>query len=269
MEDGTLRTGRNPADVRLQRRPGSGHAGSAGQRHGAARDIDFEVHAHPLDFRDVGALVPGFDVAGSLRLDAAITGSTALMHVRADGETFDGGSLHLEGSLTPTLSDSVRYSLNGRVRDIDPTLWSAGAPPLEGVDADVSTDLRGVSLDSLNGTASLDVSGARLGEGTLRPTHVDVAFESGTATLDAQGAAAPWARVTLHGTARPFDSVPPFDLRGTVHQLQPLEAGGTTLASRGGPARGPGERPRARVGHGHATAHVTARLGGPPSGTER
>lgn len=56
----------------------------------AARDIDFTLTASPLDFRDVGALIPGFDIAGSLRLDARVRGSTSDLAVRMDGTTFDG-----------------------------------------------------------------------------------------------------------------------------------------------------------------------------------
>lgn len=194
------------------------------------RDIDFEVSATPLDFRDVGALVPGFDAPGSLRLDARVTGSTDSIHVRADAESFDGASLHVEGSLTPKAEASVRYALVARVRDLDPGLWSAEPPPLGGIDAELDVDLGGPALDSLDGTVHAELSSARLADGTLRPTTLDARFERGAATFEVEGAAAPWVRFALEGTARPLDSIPEYEVRGTLRQLDPLDAAGTRLA---------------------------------------
>jgi len=219
-----------------------------------ARDIDFAVTAAPLDFRDVGALVPGFDVAGSLRLDAHVTGSTSELTVRADGTTFDGGTLHIEGDLTPRTRDSLRYALRGRLRGLDPSLWSTGAPPLHGVDADLEVSLTGPRLDSLTGNARFDVAGARMAGGTLRPTRLEATFREGTATFDASGSAAPWARFEAHGTARPLDPVPSWDARATVHQLDPIDAAGMRFADAIATVRASGD------GVSPSTARGRARL---------
>ena len=226
------------------------------------RDIDFTLTAMPLDFRDIGALVPGFDVAGSLRLDARVTGSTRLLAVRVDGRAFDGGTVHLEGALTPRARDSLHYALRGRVRDLDPSLWAAGATPVRGVDADLDVALDGPTLDALDGTVTLDVQGARIGSGTLLPTHVGATLARGAATFDASGGADPWVRLTAHGTARPLDSLPTYELRSTVRQIDTLRAGGARVASLTATleARGAGFTPaRAR---GQASATLTGDVGG-------
>lgn len=232
--------------------------------HAAVRDIDFTLAASPLDFRDVGALLPGFDVAGSLQLDARVSGSTDLLEVRVDGRSFDGGTLHLEGSLTPRARDSLRYALSGRVRDLDPSLWSAGdtsTAAISGIDADVEIALGGPALDSLDGTVSLDVGGARVAGGTLRPTHVQATFTGGAAEFDASGGADPWVDVTAHGTARPFDSLPTFDLRGTLRQRDPLHAGGTRIASMVATVRAAGHGFAPALTRGEATVGLAGSIG--------
>ncbi len=225
------------------------------------RDIDFTLTASPLDFRDVGALVPGFDVAGSLRLDARVTGSTDLLGLRVDGETFDGGTLHLEGQLTPRTGDSIHYALRGRVRDLDPSLWSAGASSVRGVDADVVVALDGPALDSLDGTVTLDVQGARVASGTLRPTHLEATLVRGLATFDVAGGADPWVHLTAHGTARPLDALPTFDVRSTLHQLDTLTAGGARLASIVATVRADGAGFSPSVARGSAHVDLSGAVG--------
>ena len=66
-------------------------------------DIDFKLAAHPLDFRDIGVFVPGFDVPGSLRLDARVTGSSDQINFEVDGRSFDGATIHATASPLPII----------------------------------------------------------------------------------------------------------------------------------------------------------------------
>src|SRR5690606_18365130 len=133
-------------------------------------DADFVLAALPLDFRDVGAFLPGMDVPGSVRFEAEVRGSSELLEIEMDGRSFDGATIHVSGSATPGGSP-LRYVLAARVRDLAPALWMEGEPPVDDVDMDVTVDLRGTALDSLSGTASLDATVTTLGTGALRPTR--------------------------------------------------------------------------------------------------
>lgn len=182
-------------------------------------DVDFVLTAEPLDFRDIGAVVPGFDAAGSLRLESRIGGSASALAVDIDGRTNDGATVRVAGTLTPGTTGPVRYDLTGSVRDVDPALWGAGAPRMDGIDADFAVDLAGDSLRALDGTVNLSVSGVEAGGTSLDATTLAATFTAGRAAFNLEALARPWASVHAEGSIRPFDPTPVYDAIITARQL--------------------------------------------------
>lgn len=132
---------------------------------------------------------------------------------------------------------------------------------MQGIDADLDVSLTGPRLDSLTGTARVDVTGARVAGGTLRPTQVAATFRDGAATFDASGGAAPWVRLTAHGTGRPLDSLPSWDLRANVQQLDPLDVGGMRVASTIATVRASGTGVSPASARGRARVDLTGSMG--------
>ena len=225
-------------------------------------DIDFRLVARPLDFRDVGALVPGFDVAGSLRLDVHVAGSASLLEVRADGHSFDGATFHAEGRLTPRTTGRVRYQLAATVRDLDASLWTAGSAPVADVHADVEVDLAGPALDSIGGHVDLRVEGARIAGGALRPSRISAVFDAGHASFAVAGGIEPWFDVEADGTARPFLDVPEWDVDVTLAQRRPFpDSGAFQVRNASVRLHATGRGIGARTAEGRARAALNADLG--------
>lgn len=191
-------------------------------------DIDFHVDAQPLDFRDIGSVVPGFDVPGSLRLTARFTGTSRAVAFTADGRTFDGATLNAAGQIKRAPGDSVRYFIDAHVRDIDPHLWAAAAPSSR-VDADAKVALAGATPESIDGTVLLKIGRTPYGKIVILPSTVEARFDNGTAYYTARGGVAPWASIDGSGKARPFDKIISADFTGSVRQLADTTLGGMRI----------------------------------------
>jgi translocation and assembly module TamB len=224
-------------------------------------DIDVRMSAMPLDFRDVGSVLPGMDVPGSVRLEARAWGSEELLEIDIDGRSFDGATIEGRGTLTPVAVGPLRYAFEAHVRDLSPALWMDGDAALDGLDADLVLDLAGPTLDSLDGTGSLRVTAARLGGGALRPTSADLVFEQGSASFEMSGSAPPWLSFRATGTGRPFDDRPGYDLRAELAQLEPIEGGAARFTSGFVMLELEGSGVRPDLASGRATLTVDGRLG--------
>ncbi len=185
-------------------------------------DADFTLAASPLDFRDVGAFLPGFDVPGSLRLQARVRGTPSLLDIEVDGRSFDGATLHVAGTLTPRTQGDVRYQLQATLHDLDAALWSGSASGLGKVDATADVALAGQALDSVTGSLQLTLGGTRLGSGRLRSAQLAAQFTEGRAEVTAEAEATPWVHVALRGAARPFAPTPDYAFDIDACQLEPL-----------------------------------------------
>jgi translocation and assembly module TamB len=193
------------------------------------KDIDFRLIAQPLDFRDVGALVPGFDVPGSLRLDARVTGTSHAMEFAAHGQSFDGATINATGRVDRRAGDSVRYLIDAEVRGLDPHLWAAKAPASR-VDADAKVTLAGMTPETIDGTALFKVGRTEIGSVVIMPSVINARFENGTAHYTVRGGVSPWASVEGSGKVRPFDASISADFAGNVRQLGDTTVGSVTVA---------------------------------------
>ncbi len=223
--------------------------------------VDFRLAAAPLDFRDIGALAPGFDVPGSLRLDLRITGDANQLTITGTGQSFDGGTLAIDGALTPRTTGGVRYQSTVRIDGLDASLWSNAAA--EGkVEARLAFDLAGDSLPVVSGPFELEAQGITVGDGRLVPTRLTGAFERGLARLELQSGWAPWVDLRGKGEVRPFAEEPAYDFDLTVTPLDSLTRMGTVelrdlrarieIAGTGVPTTS---------GQGQATMHLTGSVG--------
>ena len=210
----------------------------------ALSNIDFRLAALPLDFRDISAFAPGFDVAGSLRVEARVTGSSELMHFDASGQSFDGATFDARGELTPNTDSAgvrrpARYVVDARVRGLDPRLWKDDRPVTrslelgrEGINVDAHVALDGTSLDSMSGNAHVSLGRTSITRNVvLLPSTVDATFHAGAAQFTVVGGVARWARIRATGTARPFDARPRYDITSHVEQIGDTVFGGVRIAN--------------------------------------
>ena len=206
-----------------------------GGRFGGLRDLDLTLTAPTLALRDLRGVHRRFDQAGAIALDLRAAGAADRITFRLDSRlSDDGGSLSLEGSASLPGAGLDIYSVRGKARRLDIARIAGRTEPLEPVDAEVVADLLGYRPERLNGTASLDL------RGPVRAT-LAARFVDGEADIDLTGDLKA-SRLDVRGTVRPFDSVPPYRLRGAWRpptdfaggKLSPVKV---RLEGRGGEAR--------------------------------
>lgn len=226
--------------------------------------VDFRLAAAPLDFRDIGALVPGFDVPGSLRLDLRVTGTANLLTLTGSGRSFDGATLTVDGALTPRTTGGVRYRSTLRVDGLDASLWSNDAAA-GSINAQLSFDLSGDSLTVVSGPFELDADGVVVGEGRLVPTRLSGAFEQGRGRLKVQSGWAPWVDLRGKGEVRPFDEQPSYQLDVTLTPRDSLlQAGTVALDNLQARIEVAGTGAPTLSGQGRATLTATGTVAGQP-----
>ncbi len=206
-----------------------------GGRFGGLRDLALTLTAPTLALRDLRGVHRRFDQAGAIALDLRAAGAADRITFRLDSRlSDDGGSLSLEGSASLPGAGLDIYSVRGKARRLDIARIAGRTEPLEPVDAEVVADLLGYRPERLNGTASLDL------RGPVRAT-LAARFVDGEADIDLTGDLKA-SRLDVRGTVRPFDSVPPYRLRGAWRpptdfaggKLSPVKV---RLEGRGGEAR--------------------------------
>ncbi len=181
-------------------------------------DIDFTLRAAPLAFADVAPFVPALAPGGSAAFEVRLRGSAGLLDALAEARFSDGATLRLEAEATPGATDSVAYRLDGTLRGLNPAFFT-GDPAMRGrINADVRADLRGPTLDRLGGTARALVFDTRYADYAFDRTTLGLAFDDGLAQIGLETGLR-GAALVLNGTARPFDAVPSYDLRGRLRSL--------------------------------------------------
>ena len=175
-------------------------------------DIDFELVAAPVALGDVAPFVPGLASEGQATLEAALTGSSRLLEVRAEMELSDGGSVTLESTFTPSEASEVRYRGALRSRDFDVS-WVLEAAPAGAVDAEIDFDLGGPTQRDLAGQVGFSAR-RRDPSGAASVATVNALFSEGRAEIEGSVEVA-GARASFEGSSRPFAQRPELSLKGS------------------------------------------------------
>ncbi|PSQ81300.1 MAG: hypothetical protein BRD46_02470 [Bacteroidetes bacterium QS_8_68_15] len=179
-----------------------------GAEGGPVEEIDFQLDADPLSFRDLAGVVPSIDAEKSVRLDLRAEGTSRRLQTTFEAAFSDGATANVSGTV----------ATDGRLRQFDPGFFTPG--PAQGrINGDFDADLSGTSAEALEGTLSADVFDTRLGEYLLDRTTVDARFPGdGSIALDAQGGLR-GATFAADGTLRPFDDPISYDLGGRFRNV--------------------------------------------------
>ncbi len=219
------------------------------------RDVDFRLVAAPLNFADLAVFVPAVNPRAVLtRADIHATGGARLINLDVNAVTGDSARIDLRSTLTPSTDGAVRYAVSGQVRGLDPFYFTGGAALGQNIlSADLSTDLRGESLERLSGPVAVTLFDARFGEIVPARTVLNGTFDTGElaftlgtgyagATLRAAGQVWPFDRALRYNVNARFDDVDvaritgsgqSTDLSGTLR----LAGVGTSLDSARADAR--------------------------------
>ena len=182
------------------------------------RGLDFTLTARPLVFEDLRLFAPALDPEGSLELELYVKGEQERIEARAEAAFSDGARLTLEGVMTPPGERPARYRATGRLRGLDPALFTSDPAQTAHLNADLDVDLQGPSPEQFDGRAGLVLFDARYGAYALARTTLDATFADGLARIDLQTGLR-GAAFTLTGDLRPFDASPSYDLTGRVADL--------------------------------------------------
>lgn len=177
-------------------------------------DIDFNLTAAPLAFDDIRPFVPGLRQGETLALDLDVGGAQDLLIVDGDARFSDGGTLQVEGSVSPDEPD-VRFDLTAAVRAFDLSILTGNPSHSSSINTDLDVDLAGTVLGRIDGTANATIFQTRYGTLAFDRTTLNSSWESGRARLDAQGGLR-GTRFSLAGDVRPFDDSPSYNLSGRV-----------------------------------------------------
>ena len=179
--------------------------------------IDFHLEARPLALADLIPFVAVPDSRRTLEGSVTIQGTGRLINVKATANADTGGYLTLSATFTPLREGPVQYTIAASAEHLD--LAFMGGPSGK-IEATVQADLRGPSLEALEGTAQLAISQASIGSCQLEPTNLEVRFEQGTGYIVLQSGLQ-GAQLQLEGQGRPFDTAPWFRFSGTLTDLDP------------------------------------------------
>ncbi|QXD16501.1 translocation/assembly module TamB domain-containing protein [Rhodocaloribacter litoris] len=216
--------------------------------------LDFTLAADPLHLGDVALFVPTLDPRLTMTGAVRAGGTFDLTTLSVAVQTSDGGTIRLDGRLTPRLADSLRYQVNAQVRGLDLSRYAG--PDVEALlQGEVHADLHGPALDRLAGMLRATVSDTRLAGERIDRATLETTFDDGQARLVLDSGVR-GTGFTVRGTLRPFDDVPAYDLTAAVHglDLRRFTGDSTRTGTLGGTLRltGRGLDPR--------TADLTARL---------
>jgi translocation and assembly module TamB len=181
-------------------------------------DIDFELTANPIAFRDIRPFLPTLDPDRLLWAEATVGGSTALLRPDIVARTDDGASFALSGEIGTGIDGPVAYRLSGEVRRLDPAIFTGAERGNVLLSANLRTDLEGTTLQELDGFLFAEVFNSRFGEFAPDRTVLDAQFANGRANVDVRGGLR-GATISARGTIRPFDDVIPYNFRGQMANL--------------------------------------------------
>ena len=179
--------------------------------------FDLDVQASPLAFSDVRAFAP-VEVYGTVDLRMQAQGTPEDIIARVDAEFREGGALDLNGVFSAGTDGPVRYAAEGTVRDLDPGRI-LGNPSLAGdLTGDLDIDLSGASLREIDGRVDLEMRASSFAGQQIQRLDLVSTFEDGLADFTL-GGAVPGGKLLARGTARPFEDVPSYDVRGELNDI--------------------------------------------------
>jgi translocation and assembly module TamB len=216
--------------------------------------VNLDVEATPLAFRDLRGFHSGMDREGSVRLKGRIRGDGSQASVTLEVAPSTGGTLDLQGELTPPKRSPVKYRLDAELHSFDVGPFLGRPVPLRPIDGKIGIDLWGDQLARLNGKARVELSDRGR---TIRAT---AELDQGRARVDLLGSLGV-ASTRISGWVRPFDTAPAYDLRA---HLQPTHKGTASAGYHrwlGEPSRSVALRIRGRgLPPNNAVGWATARI---------
>jgi hypothetical protein len=177
--------------------------------------VNLDVEATPLAFRDLRGFHSSMDREGSVRLKGRIRGDGSQASVTLEVAPSTGGTLDVQGELTPPKRSPVKYRLDAELHSFDVGPFLGRPVPLRPIDGKIGIDLWGDQLARLNGKARVELSDRGR---TIRAT---AELDQGRARVDLLGSLGV-ASTRISGWVRPFDTAPAYDLQA---HLQPTHKG--------------------------------------------
>lgn len=219
---GSLQRGHLELDTLSLRSPASVIAarGTVPLPPGGGRQLDFKaldlrLSARPFAWRDLRLLKPDLDRSGtvSLRLDARGEGSGARLQLTA--ESSDGGSAAAKGFLSSPGNSPMVYRGEVTLRGLDPRLVTLSPSRGERLSGDIRLDVRGPSLDRLDGRAQVRLYDSRYTAFRTRRLVANAELAAGRSDVELEGELGP-TRLVAEGWLRAFDTVPTYELAARV-----------------------------------------------------
>ncbi len=177
--------------------------------------LDIRLTARPLAWRDLRLLKADLDRPGTVTLDLDGRGEGRGATLRLTAESSDGGIATLKGFLTPPGSSPMEYRGEVTFRRLDPRLVTLSATRGERLNGDVRIDVRGPSLDRLDGQARVRLYDSRYAAVRTRRLVANAELAAGHSDIELEGELGPM-RLVADGWLKPFDSVPTYELGARV-----------------------------------------------------
>lgn len=182
----------------------------------AADRLVVALDAAPLSMADVASWVPSLRPDGDLRLALRITGEDRVAVGRLTGE-LDDIRLALDGRTTVGSGGPRDLQLKGTLRDLDlARLMAAG--PAGRINVDLTAALRGNKPADADGQIDLVMTRSHVADVAIDRMTLRTTVVAGRADLALRGNVGGGA-VSADGWARPFDSVPTYELTGDARGL--------------------------------------------------
>lgn len=188
-------------------------------------DVSFRLRAEPLALRDLTLLAPTLSVnpQETVQLNVEGSGSGRRLVTTAEAQFSGGGAITARAEGTPTTTTTpegppLSYQLDARARRLTTTLLGPPDSTQNRLNATLSADLEGASLDALDGTADLRLTDTRWDDLYTPSTSLQTTLRDGAASLDLQ-ATLNQARLRATGQARPLDEAPSADVTATIENL--------------------------------------------------
>ena len=178
--------------------------------------FDALIEAAPLALEDARAFA-GLALYGDPRLRLQADSDGDLLTASVVG-ALDDATVNLDGEFSRQTDGPVRYRAEGTLRRFDPSVLTRNPALAAEVTGDLSLNLQGTTLETLSGPFSVTLRETRVADRTIDRLALDGAFAAGRVTFDVDGAL-PGASLTAEGRARPFDTVPTFQVAGTARDV--------------------------------------------------
>lgn len=190
------------------------------EEHEEIRDVDFNLRADPLAFRDITLFFPSLNPDRTATLDLQVGGSTREMNIDGSANLSDGGSLSVTGHVAPQQDGPLEYVFDADVQNFNPAFFTT--PP--GVEArtvltgSINVDLEGTDEETLSGSAAATLVESTVIGLELSEAVVNTTVDAGRFDFDLR---TNWrgSTITSEGTLRPFRDVPSYDATGRTQNF--------------------------------------------------